>query len=311
MLAGEQRGVVLALGGGGAAGLAHVGVLQVLVENNIHIRAIAGTSIGAEIGAFHASGMPVEEVTAMATAFDWKQTLGLFLPDMATGGLVSGTRITRFLRQHLGERRIEDLSIGFASVAADLESGEQIVIDSGDLVEAVRASVSLPGLVAPYARDGRMLVDGGVVNPLPFDVAREHFGGPVIAVAVLHRPPKPLSPRDRQWLTRSHHLLAWPWMARVPAMRDWLLARLERYRATRSETAAWSARRVLERALEMSLTEIMHLRASRHPPDLMLTPEVADVGRLEFYRAKEAIAAGRRAAEHKLAEIRELAGVKS
>jgi NTE family protein len=253
--------------------------------------------------------MSVEKLAAVATAFDWKQTLGLFWPDRAAGGLVSGTRILRFLREQLGERRIEELAVGFAAVAADLETGEQVVIDRGDLVDAVRASVSLPGLVAPYALRKHTLVDGGVVNPLPFDVARELFGGPVIAVAVLRHPPRPLSPRARQLLTRTHRVLEQPWMARAPALRDWLRARLDRFRATRSETSAWTARRVLERVLDMSLAEIVRLRASRHPPDLLLSPEVFDVGRLEFYRARDAIAAGRRAAEHKLAEIRELAGV--
>ena len=139
-----------------------------------------------------------------------------------------GVRIIDFLRSRLGERRIEDLAIGYIAIAADLESGEQVVIDRGDLVEAVRASVSLPGLIAPHRIDGRTLVDGGVLNPLPFDVARERFGSPVVAVAVhlgvrdrRSRQPSTQQPA-RQWHTRAHQLLDQRWVARVPAVRAWL-----------------------------------------------------------------------------------------
>jgi len=179
-----NNGLVLALSGGGAAGLAHIGVIQVLAENDIPVRAVVGTSIGAEIGAFMASGMPVDELVSLATAFDWKQTLQLFMPDLPTGGLVSGKKIMDFLNTKLGKRHIENLHIGYAAITTDLETGEQVVLDCGGLVDAVRASISLPGLIAPHCIGSRWLVDGSVLNPVPFDVARERFGGPVVAVAV-------------------------------------------------------------------------------------------------------------------------------
>lgn len=311
----KPSGVVLALGGGGAVGLAHIGVLQVLSENNIPVRAIVGTSIGAEIGAFYATGMPLEELAGIATDFDWKQTLGLFLPDLPTGGLVSGVRIMEFLRRRLGERHIEDLAIGYVAVAADLETGAQVVIDRGDLVDAVRASVSIPGLIAPLRLFGRTLVDGGVVNPLPFDVARRRFGGPVIAVAV-HAGARGLSrplpaPRARQWVVQVQHLLDQPWMARAPGLRAWLRAQLENHGATRSGKSDWTTRRVFNRAIDIQQAEIVRLRAETQPPDLMLIPTIGDVGMLEFYRAKEAIAAGRRAAQEQLAQMQQLIGVAS
>ena len=105
-------GIVLALGGGGAAGLAHIGVLQVLNEARIPVRAVVGSSIGAEIGAFLAIGMPIDELAAMATAFDWKKTLQLFLPDLPTGGLISGVRIVDFLNSWIGKQQIEELGMG-------------------------------------------------------------------------------------------------------------------------------------------------------------------------------------------------------
>ena len=302
-------GVVLALGGGGAGGLAHIGVIQVLSENNVHVRAVVGTSIGAEIGAFYASGMSGDELVAVATEFDWKQTLALFVPDLPTGGIVSGIRILDFLRGKLGTRRIEDLPIRFAAMAVDLESGDEVVLDSGDLVEAVRASVSLPGLIAPHKLNGRALVDGGVLNPLPFDVARERFGEPVIAVAVQRSVRTPLPPPTPQWLARVDQLLQQPWMEHAPGLRAWLSGQLESRRAGQNIEPAWTTRRVLDRVFEMSQAQIVRLRQQRHPPEVMIVPDVGDIGPLEFYRAGEAIAAGRRAAEAQLPQIMKLARV--
>jgi NTE family protein len=302
-------GIVLALGGGGAGGLAHIGVMQVLSENNVHVRAIAGTSIGAEIGAFYASGMSGDELAAVATEFDWKQTLALFVPDLPTGGIVSGVRILDFLRGKLGTRRIEELPIRFAAIAVDLESGDEVVLDSGDLVEAVRASVSLPGLIAPHRLNGRALVDGGVLNPLPFDVAHERFGGPVIAVAVQRSTRTPPPAPTPQWLARVDQLLQQPWMARAPGLRAWLSGQLESRRADHSSEPAWTTRRVLDRVFEMSQAQIVRLRQQRHPPEMMIAPDVGEIGVLEFYRAGEAIAAGRRAAESRLPEILKLARI--
>jgi NTE family protein len=151
-----ERGVVLALGGGGARGLAHIGVIEVLAGSHIPVRAVAGTSVGAEIGAFLARGMPAAEMFEVATAFDWKLTLQLFLPDLPTGGLVSGKKILTWLSDKLGgDATIEGLPIPYAAVAADLETGEEVVLDRGPLAEAVRARISLPGTLAPWRRPSR------------------------------------------------------------------------------------------------------------------------------------------------------------
>ena len=132
----NKTGLVLALSGGGAAGLAHVGVLQILAENSIPVRAVAGSSIGAEIGAFLASGMPMNELEKLATTMDWKLTLQLFMPDLPTGGLVSGRKIIDYLNKELGAHRIEDLAMGFAAVMTDLETGEHVFACQPGMPEA-------------------------------------------------------------------------------------------------------------------------------------------------------------------------------
>jgi NTE family protein len=306
----RDRGLVLALSGGGAAGIAHIGVLQALEENAIPVRAVVGTSIGAEIGAFLASGMPVEELVRLATAIDWKQTLQLFMPDLPSGGLVSGRKIMDFLNGRLGARNIEALPIGYAAIAADLDTGELVVLDRGAVVEAVRASIALPGLIAPYRLGNRWLIDGGVLNPVPFDVARERFGGPVLAVAVhaaARRPMRRRAARSRQWPRHVRQLLRQPWMARARWFESWLRAQLENREQSRAAGSAWTARRVLDQVLRLTQAEIVRLRACSSPPDLMLLPAVGGIGALEFYRGREAIAAGRAAVRENLASIRRLA----
>lgn len=309
----HPHGLVLALGGGGARGLAHIGVLQVLEEEGIPVRAVAGTSVGAEVGAFLAVGMPMPDLVSLATSFDWKRTLQLFLPDLPTGGgLASGKNIMEFLNNGLGrERVIEELPIGYAAVAADLETGKQVVLDRGSLIDAVRASVSMPAVLAPYSLGGRLLVDGGVVNPVPFDVARTHFGGPVVAVAVnagalTFTPQEWQIPGSSLWLTRARQLLQQPWVKQAEPLRQWLQGQLNNDQNHDTKKPTWSARRVLDRVADITAAQLMHLRMELYAPDLMLVPDVRRIGPLEFYRGKEAIAAGRAAATTWLPQIREL-----
>ncbi len=298
---------MLALGGGGARGLAHIGVLEVLAEHGVRVRAIAGTSIGAEIGAFVASGMPLSELVALAISFDWKQTLQLFLPDLSTGGLVSGKNVMNFLNQTIGERQIENLAIGYVALATDLETGEQIVLDHGPLVDAVRASISLPAVFAPHHLDGRYFVDGGIVNPLPFDVARERFGGPVLAVAV-HSGARAFTKREmrptrsQMWGERIRQLLQQPWIG-PESFRQWLEEQLENHENGQQVMPVWRARRVLDQVMAIAQAQNVRLRAALSAPDIMLTPDVGGIDSYEFYRGGEALAAGRTAAEAALPAI--------
>lgn len=305
------QGLVLALGGGGAKGLAHIGVLAELEAAGIPVRAIAGTSVGAEIGAFFAAGVSIESLQRVATEFDWIKTLRLFFPDLPTGGIASGASIMDFLTPHLGERRFEDLEFGFVAIATDLETGEQVVLDSGSLSEAVRASISLPGLLAPFRIGKRLLVDGGIVNPVPIDVARQHFGGPVVGVAV-HAGARGLSKREMQprpssqWRGRIRQLLQQPWLGPADGLRAWLDEQLRETPADSADAGAWGTRHVLDQVMGIGQAQITNLRAERHPPDLMLTPDVNAIGMFEFYRAAEVIAAGRRAVQERIDSIRAL-----
>lgn len=305
----ETRGLVLALGAGGARGLAHIGVLEVLAEHGLQVKAIAGSSIGAQIGALYASHEDVTRLSEAALGVDWKQTLQLFLPDAANGGVCSGRNILTFLEQHLGSMNIEDLALGFIAIATDLQSGEEVILRRGPAAAAVRASLSLPGLLAPHPWEGRLLIDGGVVNPVPFDVAAESFGAPVVAVAV-HQgarslSPAEMSPHPRAWRSQLRQLLDQSWVRRTKPVRAWLEEQLAE--PTIAPGAHWRTRSVLTQAINIAQAQVVRLRLLTRQPALYLTPDVEAIGPFEFYKARAAIAAGRAAARERLADLHALA----
>jgi len=214
----------LVLSGGGARGAAHIGVLKVLDELHLHVDAIAGTSMGAVVGGLYASGMSGRQIEALFTSVDWQDAfsdrprradLGFrrkqedrdFLVNLPLGvqghrlqiptGLIQGQKLTQLLRRATlpvaNLSRFDAFPTRFRAVATDLESGAAVIMDSGDLTTALRASMSAPGFLAPVERDGRLLVDGGLVENLPIDVAR----GMGVDVLIVVDAGFPLQTRDR------------------------------------------------------------------------------------------------------------------
>ena len=179
----DRLRVGLALSGGAARGIAHVGVLRVLAENDIPIDAIAGASAGALIGGCYAAGVSLEDLEKMATTFRWRHTQR---PSFSRLGLQSNARMEKFLHAHLPVTRFEDLKIPFAAMVTDLRKGELIVLrDHGDVPFAIRASCCIPFFMAPIEDDqGRLLIDGGIVQNLPISQTRALGADIVIAVDV-------------------------------------------------------------------------------------------------------------------------------
>jgi NTE family protein len=219
-----QPRIGLVLSGGGARGTAHVGVLKVLDDLHLHVDAIAGTSMGAVVGGLYASGMSGRAIEKLLASVDWqdafrdrparadlafrrKQEDRDFLVNLPLGvqgrrlllpaGLVQGQKLTQLLRRATlpvaNITRFDQLPTPFRAVATDLETGATVVMDSGDLTTALRASMSAPGVFAPVERDGRLLVDGGLVENLPIDVARQMGVDALIVVDAGY----PLQERDR------------------------------------------------------------------------------------------------------------------
>jgi NTE family protein len=174
--------VGLALGSGAARGLTHIGALKAIEEKGIKISYISGTSMGALIGGAYALGFPVEELEKIALQTDWKLMAKLFSPTLPLRSLVNTSYLTEFLYTLYGNKSFEDLTIPFSAVATDIQTGKMVVIENGDLVTAVRASISMPIVFSPVTFGKYKLVDGGLVNPTPVDIVKKMKMDKVIAV---------------------------------------------------------------------------------------------------------------------------------
>ena len=301
----------LALGSGSARGWAHIGVLQVLDEEGVRPDIVCGSSIGALVGAAYAAG-------ELARFADWVQGLGMrdvfgFMDFNLTGGMLKGEKLIAFWRRNFADFDIESSPMLFGAVATDLHSGAEVWLRHGSIADAVRASIALPGLFTPVVReDGRLLVDGGLVNPVPTSLARAMGADIVIGVDLnsdmLHRHMRPLAvvqapapdadvapepqpepPRSAGWMQR----LA-PWRAGGPAA-----------------PAPQRVPSVLD--VVMTSVNIMQMRITRSrmagdPPEVVVAPALASLGLLDFHRASEAIEEGRRAARASLPQLRRFMG---
>ena len=298
----------LALGGGAARGMAHLGVLRAFADAGVQIDCIAGCSIGALVGAIAASGR-TDGLEAVFKTFDWKRTLSFFDVVFPRSGLIDGAKVTALVRDHLPATQMEALPIPFAAIATDLLSGDEVVLRSGDVIDAVRASIAVPGIFTPVRVDGRVLVDGGLSNPVPVSVLRAMGAEQVIAVDLNHgvvdgrakrrlRPKKdaaetPVQQRGGRWMDDYRHVMA--------DLKSRLLARNAPAKAQFSRWA--NTEEPLPNVFEVLLASVnvmeMHITENRlriESPDLLIRPPLGDIRFLEFGRAEEAIDIGYAAA---------------
>lgn len=166
----DSRRIGLALGGGAARGLAHIGVLKVLEEEDITVHYVAGTSAGSLIGSLFCSGLNWQKIKETAQHINWGD---LVSPTWPTLGIVNSDKLEKTLNESLRKTSFEELPTPFRAVAVDIASGEEVVLRSGSVARAVRASCSIPGIFEPTELEGRLLVDGGLVNDVPTDVVKD------------------------------------------------------------------------------------------------------------------------------------------
>ena len=179
----SQKKVGLALSGGGARGFAHVGVLKAIVENDIPIDLIAGTSAGSFVGGAYAAGMTVDEIVEAGKKISWFGVAGF---SYSPKGFLSNAAMKGFIESNFPVTKFEDLRIPFTAVACDLERGEEVYLkDEGDLTLAIRASCAIPGVFVPVTDDGRQLVDGGVMSPIPTRAVKKMGADVIIAVDLM------------------------------------------------------------------------------------------------------------------------------
>ena len=273
----------LALGGGAARGWAHIGVLRALEELNIPVAAIAGTSMGALVGAFAAANnLEILELKALGFAIRdiARHFLDVTLP---RAGLIEGRKIVQLIEDNLDVQRFEQLPTPFRAVATQLLTGEEMVFTKGDLVQAIRASIAIPGVFTPVSKNGALLADGGLTNPLPISVVRAMGVDSVIAVDVNYFAGPATSgsfvPPTLQRRLQDSSALRWA------PLRHWLEAA--------EQPNIFDVMGHSIRIIEAQITE---MRLRTEPADILIRPDVGTVGIMEFHRAAPAIEAGYRAA---------------
>jgi len=302
----SKRDIALVLGAGGARGYAHIGVIEVLEREGFNIVASAGTSMGALVAGVHAAGKLGEYRDWVATL---QRTDVLRLLDFAFGhpGLIKGDRIIGTMRELVGDRQIEELPVRFTAVATDLASQREVWLNRGSLFDAIRASIAIPMIFTPHYVNGRELVDGGLLAPVPIAATRQALCDLVVAVDVNARDGRPLVAPDA---TRLQEIQPVPvtadasagWTARIAAVvEQWW----EKKPATpRQQAARTGMIDLMSRSLDTMQGQLSRLQLALDPPDLLIRVSGEAAMFHEYWRAPELIQAGRDAAEKALAAAR-------
>lgn len=288
-----RRRVGIALGSGSARGLAHIGVLRALVEAGIEVQYVAGSSMGAFVGAMFAAGK-LDRLEAEFLGFDWGSIASLLDPVFPRSGLINGQKIGAFMREHLQAENIEQLPVPFSAIATDISNGEEVVLAAGDVIEAVRASIAVPGIFTPVRSNGSVLVDGGLVNPVPVSVARAMGADLVIAVDLNHdivvsRTARAAAASDGSALTQlvTHMLSGLDSLETTPIvhLREWL----------RREPLP-GIFEVLLASIYIMQARITRATLQQDRPDILIQPPLGGVRFMEFARAAEIVEIGYRSA---------------
>lgn len=321
----------LALGSGAARGWSHIGVIRALQDARIEPEIVCGASAGAVVGAFYAAG-ELDAFEGFVRGLDRRQIMAYLDPTLR-GGLLKARKVFDALAEHLPDRPIESLPRPFAVVATELSTGHEVWLREGSLLGALRASMALPGLVIPELIDGRWLVDGGLVNPVPVSLCRALGAGSVIAVdlntTLLGRPQtlpavvEPVVPEPVEEVAKeiehasealeetvsdeaSSGLLSARTAARIlSGFQEVATDLLDQFGfdepADPTGPALPSIYDVITDSINIMQTRIGRSRMAGDPPELLITPRLEGFALLDFDRADEAIAVGRRAVAHALA----------
>jgi NTE family protein len=298
----------LALGGGAARGLSHIGVIEELLDAGIKPVVIAGTSMGAFVGGAYAAGK-LDAIGNWAKTLDMRTFSTLLDVGLTRGGVIDGQRVCDWLDELGMDQPIESLPMPYAAVATDLADGSEVWLQEGSLAAAIRASISVPGILRPVLLDRRWLVDGGLVNQVPVSTCKALGADFVIAVNVSEgllgqrqaklRANSVKDVEDKRTARIAQILEQLPNALRAPA--EHILPSLIKGGL---ESPAYFD--VLMNSLDIMQERIMHSRLAGEPPDISIVPEVASIKLLDFDRAEEAISAGRDAAKKAVGTIREM-----
>jgi NTE family protein len=310
-LGSTRRPVIgLALGGGAARGFAHIGIIRTLVAHGIVPNIVVGTSIGAVVGGAYAAGH-LDTLEEWARGLQPRNILGYLDIRLNGSGLIGGAKLAMQLEAALGQTRIEELPLKFATVATEVRTGHEIWLTHGRIVDAMRASYALPGIFAPVLLGDRWLVDGALVNPVPVSAARA-FGAEIVIAANLSS-----DVFNHSTTIYAHGPSAEVEVAVAPDALIEVAAPLKRRfgrlfspeRTVKREFFGGGGRpgisTVMVDAFNIMQDRITRARLAGDPPDLLISPRVGQIGWFDFHRADDLIRHGERAAERAIESIQE------
>lgn len=314
----------LALGGGSARGWSHIGVIEALEEAGIFPEVVSGCSIGAVVGGAYAAGR-IGALKDFALSLTRRRVMGMIDPRLTGSGLIAGERLRRRLARELTGFHIERLPLAFASVATELGTGHEVWLTRGPLVEAVRASYAIPGIFPPVALEGRLLMDGTLVNPVPVRLARELGADLVICVNLSCEtrprarvirpgldPEEPVDERaepDEEEIERTLEATVrrrGRWALLSGASRRLMGRRARPKPPGDTGRAAPGVARVMLDAFNITQDRISRARLASEPPDVSIRPRLGEFGQFEFHRAAFGIELGRQAGQAAVPEIRRM-----
>ncbi len=272
--------ITVALGGGGAKGNAHIGVLRFLERHGFRIRAIAGTSFGGLVACFYAAGFTPDEIEEIFAKVD-QSTLYARVKD-ETSSLLGITRVDTWLRESLGEYKFEDLKIPCAVTAVDLRTANEVIINRGPLRDGILSTIALPGIFPSFMRQELELIDGALLNPVPVAVARA-LGRSLPVIAVPLNAPLGEPPRSRS-------------LPLLDSLPEPLAERLGNLRVAK-------ALDVFLRSIEISGRQVCELRLQLERPEVVIRPLVSDIGILQRVDVHEVVKLGEEAARAQLPEL--------
>jgi NTE family protein len=294
----------IALGGGAARGWAHIGVLKTLMDAGLEPDIVAGTSIGAVAGACYVTGR-LQALEDFAAALTRRRVFGFLDFNFAGSGLITGQRLSSRLESHLQDVTIERLERKFVAVATELGTGHEVWLNKGSLVKALQASFALPGIFRPVKINGRWLIDGALVNPVPVSVCRALGARIVIAVnlssdsvakgSIIH---------DQEVLAD----LPMPPDEALPGTNGRAAIHLLHRQIFGKSDGAPGISAVMMDAINITQDRIARSRLAGDPPDVIIAPKVGSIGLFDFHRAGEAMEQGAWAAERQIDELKALIG---
>jgi len=295
----------LALGAGSARGWAHIGAIRALEERGVRPDIICGTSVGALVGAFYASGQ-LDKLEQWVSGLAWTTVVRLM--DLTwRGGLIRGTRLFDLFRRTFEDQDISQLPVTYGAVATELASGRELWLRDGKLLDAVRASSAMPGLFTPVIRDDMVVVDGGLVNPVPVSVCRALGADLVIAVDLSWGKLGAYRDRGRGDRERERDVVPREVPGWVGKLTSGWMKKQSAEKAVAQATLP-SIFDVFTTALDIVEMKVARSRLAGDPADVLITPLLPDFATMDFHRAREAIPEGRAAVERMGALISQVIG---